>query len=146
MHFIPSYCWWMFQILWVDLFTLILSNEIQSVANQKHTWSCTIYLLKGLNNHKAKMNSLSHFVDVLVPFTIKLFTDLKAHSLMLNRGHSQNFWNVNFFAFLWCTSPKELGWINFSMKWEQFSQKSLGHETLFNTVIYGSNEIHIYHT
>ena len=41
------------------------------------------------------------------------------------------------------TSPKNSSWNHFSMKWEQFSQKSLGHETLFNTVVYGSNEIHI---
>ena len=66
---------------------------------------------------------------------------LKAYSLMSNRGRSQNFKNVIFFCIFVVhsykkhTSPKELGWNNFSMKWEQFLQKSLGHETLFNTVL-----------
>ena len=41
------------------------------------------------------------------------------------------------------TSPKELGWNHFSTKWEQFSQKSLVHKTLFNTLVYGSNETRI---
>ena len=66
---------------------------------------------------------------------------------MSNRGRSQNCKNAHFLQFVLHssknrTSPKELGWNHFNMKQVQFSQKSLEHETLFNTVVYGSNEIY----
>ena len=67
---------------------------------------------------------------------------------MLNRGRSQHFWNVNFlYSFVALLKqahfPKGVKLKSFQYKWGQFSQKSLAHETLFNTEVYGSNETHI---
>ena len=65
---------------------------------------------------------------------------------MSNRGRSQicKLFLI-FCTFSWLTPEKhtfskELGWNHFSMKWEQVTE-SLVHETLFNTVVNGRNEI-----
>ena len=73
---------------------------------------------------------------------------LKAYSLMSNRGRSQNFKKMRIFCIFVFhsskkhTSPNELKSFQYETRAILFSQKSLGHETLFNTVVYGSNEIH----
>ena len=74
--------------------------------------------------------------------------ELKAYSLMLNRGRSQYFQNLNFLhisvALLYeAQFPKGIRLKSFQYEMRAIFTKSLVHETLFNTVVYGSNETHI---
>ena len=73
---------------------------------------------------------------------------LKAYSLMWNRGRSQNFQNLIFLYIFVAllkehTSPKGIRLKSFRYEMRAIFTESLGHETLFNTVAYGSNETHI---
>ena len=61
-----------------------------------------------------------------------LLLRLKAYSLMSNRGHSQNFQNLNFLHIFVALLSEELGWNHFNMKWEQFSQK-VSYTRLYST-------------
>ena len=67
---------------------------------------------------------------------------------MLNRGLSQNFQNLNFLdtsvALLSeAQFPKGIRLKSFQYEMKAIFTQSLVHETLFNTVVYGSNETHI---
>ena len=67
---------------------------------------------------------------------------------MSNRGRSQNFQNLNFvhiFVALLQEShfPKGIRLKSFQYKLRAIFIESLVHETLFNTVVYGSNKTHI---
>ena len=67
---------------------------------------------------------------------------------MLNRGRSQNFQNLNFlhiFVDLQSEAqvPRGIRLKSFQYEMREIFIESLVHETLFNTVVYGSNETHI---
>ena len=74
--------------------------------------------------------------------------NLKAYSLMLKRGRSQNFWNVNFlhiFVALLKEAHFPKGVTLKSFQYEMraiFTEKSRTRD-FFNTEVHGSNETHI---
>ena len=73
---------------------------------------------------------------------------LKAYSLMSNRGRFQKFKNLFFFSYfhsplLKAQFPKGIRLKSFQYEMRAIFTESLGHETLFNTVVCGSNETHI---
>ena len=69
---------------------------------------------------------------------------------MSNRGHSQNF-QILSFLHIFIALLQEGHYIkgitlkSFQYEMRAIFTKSLVHETLFNTVVYGSNETHINH-
>ena len=78
-------------------------------------------------------------------FFFFFFFPLKAYSLMLDRGRSQNFQNLNFlhiFVDLLQEAPflKGIKLKSFQYEMRAIFTKSLVHETLFNTVVYGRNK------
>ena len=73
---------------------------------------------------------------------------LKAHSLMSNRGRSQNCKNLNIFhTFLALLEealvPKGVRMKSFQFEMRAIFTESLVYKTLFNTAVNGSNETHI---
>ena len=81
-------------------------------------------------------------------FFIKKFWNLKVYSLMSNRGRSQNCQNLNFLHIFVALLqeghfPKGIRLKSFQYEMRAIFTESLVHETLFNTVVYGSNETHI---
>ena len=68
---------------------------------------------------------------------------------MLNRGRFQNFQNLFFFLHIFVAFLYEAPFLkgirlkSFQYEMRAFFTKSLVHETLFNTVVYGSNVTHI---
>ena len=67
---------------------------------------------------------------------------------MLNRGRSQNFQNLIFLHVSVdlqseAQVPRGIRLKSFQYEMREIFTESLVHETLFNTVVYGSNETHI---
>ena len=76
-----------------------------------------------------------------------LVIDLKAYSLRSNRGHSQNFQKFEFLHIFLALLKEAHFPKGIRLKSFQYEMRaifsSLVHETLFNTVVYGSTETHI---
>ena len=78
----------------------------------------------------------------------KWIAALKAYSLMSNRGRSKHFQNLNFVhisvGLLYeAQFPKRIRLKSFHYEMRAVFHRKSVHKTLFNTVVYGSNETHI---
>ena len=123
---------------------LIAENQLKSLPEtvfkdltNLYTFDLSFIHLKEVPNQELAPLHALRKLDLFNNF----FLTLKAYSLVSNRGRSQNFQNLNFFAYIYIFRSSPLR-SSLPQRRSIFTE-SLVHETLFNTVVCGSNETHI---